>query len=136
MDDLLDNTTNEALAGNVYPASGSTVAMSATAGNVGGRTSGSAPIGNSGGSAANLPQGSLVAGLVTFIALLVIVMLVARKWGDGGDDFKNVKASFYNVIFISLVAVAGIPVIKIGVVKLADMGVPMFDHLATWALAA
>jgi hypothetical protein len=38
-------------------------------------------------------------------------MWVAHRFGEAGE-FSNIKASAYNVLLISLVAVAGIPVWK------------------------
>lgn len=50
-------------------------------------------------------------GLAVFGALVVGVMLLAQHLGEG-EDFRNIRASAYNVLVISLVAVAGIPVWK------------------------
>ena len=82
------------------------------------------------------PAGNLVVGMVVFVVLVAILMFVAHRFGGNDDDFSNIRASAYNVLIIGLIAAIGIPVIKIAAVKLADVGVPGADHMATWVLTA
>jgi hypothetical protein len=63
-------------------------------------------------------------------------MFVTHTWGGGDDDFKNIRASAYNILIISLVAAVGLPVIKVGVYQLANAGVPLADHAWTWVQTA
>jgi hypothetical protein len=130
---VLDPTRNEMTPGSVYPADGGSVSAGSTGGNVS-RAVTQTGGGQSGG--AQLPAGNLAAGLLVFVVLTALVMFVVHKWGGESKDFSNVRASAYNIFVISLIAVVGIPVIKVGAWKLADMGVPGFDHVATWALTA
>ncbi len=58
-----------------------------------------------------VPLGNPLAGLVVFGALVVAIMLVAQRYGEAGE-FANLRASAYNVLLVSLIAVAGIPVWK------------------------
>lgn len=137
--DVLDPTYNEVTSGSITPANGPSVAAAATGSNkrsltVSGSNSTAAPAsaGASGGSA---PAGSLVTGLIVFSALVAIIMFVTHKWGGESSDFSNVRASVYNVLIISLIAFVGLPVLKLGAIQLAGMGVPFADDIQTWAMA-
>lgn len=52
------------------------------------------------------------------IALLVIAMLFAARKTGNADEFKNLRASTYNVVFITLVAVLGFTALKIIAVRM------------------
>lgn len=56
-------------------------------------------------------QASPLVGLAVFLVLIILVYMLAKQFGEDGD-FSNIKATAYNSIFISLVAVAGIPIWK------------------------
>jgi hypothetical protein len=131
---ILDPTRNEVTAGSVMPADGSSIAGASTGTNVARQVTQTGGAQASGGMI--MPAGNLVIGMVVFVVLIVVLMFVVHKWGGESGDFSNIRASAYNVLVISLIAVVGIPVIKVGMWKLADLGLPGADHLATWALAA
>jgi len=57
------------------------------------------------------PAPNVLTGLLVFAVLTAAIMWVAHRFGEAGE-FSNIKASAYNVLLISLVAVAGIPVWK------------------------
>jgi hypothetical protein len=135
----LDPTYNEVTSGSVYPASGLSIAASATGAgkrllSVSGSGS-NAPAAQAAGAGVAFPAGNLGIGLVVFLVLTAIVMFVVHRWGEDGD-FSNLRASAYNILVVSLIAAVGIPIWKITTWKLADMGVPLMDHAATWVLAA
>lgn len=69
-------------------------------------------------------------GLVVFGALVVVVMLLAQRVGEP-EEFRNLRASAYNVLLISLIALAGLPVLKT-VIQL----LPVPPALKTYAAAA
>lgn len=134
----LDPTYLEATSGSIYPGSGASIAASATGSgkrllSVSGSGSNAAAASAAGAGVA-FPAGNIVVGLIVFVALTAIVMFAVHKWGEG--EMSNIRASAYNILIISLIAAVGLPVIKIGVWKLADVGVPLADHAATWVLAA
>jgi hypothetical protein len=56
-------------------------------------------------------QGHPLAGLVVFGVLVAAIMYLAQHLGEP-EEFRNIRASAYNVLLISLIAVAGIPVWK------------------------
>jgi hypothetical protein len=56
-------------------------------------------------------QANPIAGLLVFGALLVGVTLAARHLG-GPEEFRSIRGSFYDVVWVSLAAVAGIPLWK------------------------
>lgn len=137
--DSLDPTYNEVTPGAVTPGGGLSVAAMATGSNkrqvtLSGSNSPGAPAPGAGSQVA--PAGNFVVGLIVFVVLLLVVMFVAHRFGGDDSDFKNIKASAYNCLFIALVAVTGIPIIKIALFKLSDFGVPGADHLLQWAKAA
>jgi hypothetical protein len=133
---VLDPTYNEMTGGSVVPSFGRSVSAAATgSGNRMLTTSGSNSTAAAGGSGMVMPSGNFVIGFVVFVVMCAIIMLVAKHVGDEGD-FKNIKASAYNVLFVGLVAAVGIPVFKVLFYKMAQMGVPLADHAASWVLAA
>lgn len=69
-------------------------------------------------------------GLLVFGALVVVVMLLAQRVGEP-EEFRNLRASAYNVLLISLIALAGLPVLKT-VIQL----LPVPPALKTYAAAA
>ena len=129
---VLDPTRNEMTPGSVYPADGGSVSAGSTGSGVQRQVTQTGSM--SGGM--QMPAGNLAVGLLVFVVLIAAVMFIVHKWGGESNDFSNIRASAYNVFIIALIAVVGIPVIKVGAWKLADVGVPGFDHIATWALTA
>lgn len=73
---------------------------------------------------------SPLTGLVVFGALVAVVMYLAQHVGEP-DEFRNLRASAYNVLLISLIALAGLPVLKT-VIQIA----PVPAALKTYAAAA
>lgn len=69
-------------------------------------------------------------GLLVFGALVVVVMLLAQRVGEP-EEFRNLRASAYNVLLISLIALAGLPVLKT-VIQL----LPVPPAMKTYAAAA
>lgn len=132
---ILDPTRNEVTPGSVYPADGGSISAGSTGSNV------QRSVTQSGGAQASagaspMPAGNFVTGMIVFAALVAITMFVVHKWGGDDRDFGNIRASAYNILIISLIAAVGLPVIKVGVLKLADLGVPLADHASTWVIAA
>jgi hypothetical protein len=72
-------------------------------------------------------QASPLAGLLVFAALVAAIMLVAQRVG-GPEEFRNIRASAYNVLLISLIAVAGIPVWKFLFTRFPVPGVSAWVH--------
>jgi hypothetical protein len=135
--DSLDPTYNEATPGSVAPSAGGSVALFSTGSGKRqvtptGSNSPASPGGGAGSSSA--PAGNFLIGMLVFFVFLLVIMFVAHRFGDS-ENFSNLKASAYNVLFIAFVAIAGIPVIKIGVVQLASMDVPLADHASAWVTA-
>lgn len=73
-------------------------------------------------------QASPLMGLVVFGGMVVGIMLLAQHLGEG-EEFRNVKATAYNALVISLLAVAGIPVWKFVFTRVKVPGV------STWVLS-
>lgn len=69
-------------------------------------------------------------GLLVFGALVAVVMWAAQRLGEP-EDFRNLRASAYNVLLISLIALAGLPVMKTLVQVL-----PLPAAVKTYAAAA
>lgn len=61
------------------------------------------------------------AGL-TFLALLILLMFAAKNLGEG-EEFRNIKVSFYNVMVIGLAVIVSIPVYKYLFSKLPVPGI-------------
>lgn len=138
----LDPSLNMITPGSVEPADGGSVALAATGSDARmasahGGGSGSSPVAVADASATgqNIGLGSPIMGFAIFAVLVALAMWGAHEIGDDGD-FANIRASFFNVWIITLVAAAGIPLLKVAAIKLADMGTPGADHLASWVLAA
>lgn len=135
----LDPTYNEVSPGAVAPSGGASIAALVTGGN---RRNVTASGSNNPGAAAPgagsnvAPAGSFVAGMIVFVVLVLVIMIIAHKWGGEDGEFKNIRASAYNVLFVALVAVTGIPVVKIALFKLADWNVPGAASALQWAKAA
>src|SRR5512146_228222 len=72
-------------------------------------------------------QGSPLMGLAVFGVLAAGLYLIAKHTGEDGS-FSSIKGSAYNALFISLVAVTGIPVWKFLFTRLKVPGV------STWVL--
>lgn len=56
-------------------------------------------------------QANPLVGLLVFVLLVAAIGFIAHRFGEAGA-FSNIKANAYNALFISLVAVAGIPIWK------------------------
>lgn len=114
----------------VYPtAVGSTIAQDATGGSPGRR-----PAMVPGGMSADAEkaaviggQGNIVIGGIVFFVLVFGLMFLATKVGSS-DDFKSLKPSVYNVLTISMAAVAGIPIFKYAFAKFPVPGVSAWVH--------
>jgi hypothetical protein len=139
--DALDPTYNELTGGGVTPTSGFSIAAMATGAGkrfvtASGSNAPGAGVGGPQGAAANaVPSGNLFVGLAVFIVLLLAIMFTAHRVGDEGE-FSNIKATAYNCLLISLVALAGIPIWKMATMTLVSWNVPLADHLNSWAQAA
>ena len=70
----------------------------------------------------------------TGLVLLVVAMLFAARKSGNADEFKNLRASAYNVIFITLVAMLGFTVLKVAAVR--AQGIKPLEGLADVILAA
>lgn len=62
-----------------------------------------------------------VAWWVGILLLVGLMLFAARKTGNA-DEFKNLRASTYNILFITLVAILGLTVTKILAVRMRRMG--------------
>ena len=137
----LDPTFDEMTAGSVGPAGGPSVAQLATGsgrrmvGNMG--TSGSDTVGTGGGTGANTgPAPNFFIGLIVFVVFCLVIMWVAHRFGPDDGEFKSIRASAYNVLFVAFVAAAGLPVIKIAIASAASAGVPLMSNASAWVQAA
>lgn len=72
-------------------------------------------------------QASPLTGLVVFGVLVAVIMFIAQRVGPT-EDFRNIRASAYNVLLISLIAVAGIPVWKALLTRFPVPGVSAWVH--------
>lgn len=117
---------------NVYPgAPGGTTATLAAAGSPDSYASSPAAQ-----TAVATPQVGGTTGLMWWVGILVIVGLMffaARKTGQA-EEFKNLRASTYNVAFITLVAILGFTVLKVVAVRVK--GVKLLSGFADVVLAA
>lgn len=55
------------------------------------------------------------------IALLVVAMLFAARKTGQAEEFKNLRASTYNVLFITFVAILGFTALKIIAVRMRSV---------------
>jgi hypothetical protein len=78
-------------------------------------------------------QGIIMGGIV-FVALVFGLMFLAKRLGTD-DDFKALRPRVYNVATIGLAAAAGLPLIKLAVVKVASLFPPL-KPVAAWVAAA
>lgn len=104
---------DDVLAQNVYPAyPGPSLGQAATT------TNASQPGANvaqeTAQEVASQPRGNPLAFWLMFVILLLGVMVVAQRVGDS-DEFSNIKGTAYNVLVVALIAVVGIPPIKLAV---------------------
>jgi hypothetical protein len=127
----LDNTFQDIGGGAVYPTDGPSTGLLATAGSAY-AVSEATPLNAQSGQYTGNP----IAGFATFIALTIIIMFIAHKFGGEDGEFKSIRASFYNVLLIAFVAVTGIPAIKIGFSQLARMNLPLAAPANAWVSAA
>lgn len=72
-------------------------------------------------------QASPFAGLVVFGVLVAVIMVIAQRVGPA-EDFRNIRASAYNILLISLIAIAGIPVWKALLTRFPVPGVSAWVH--------
>ena len=112
--DLFAPDVNFQTARNVYPtAPGGSLASAAGAMTANTTVPMVAADGNGGtaGGAVGHPgfttSGKSLGWWVGFLALLMVMVFVARKAG-GDDEFRNIKPTFYNVMAITLTAIVGI----------------------------
>lgn len=122
------NTYNEFDTGSVYPASGGSTG-----------SGGSYPQAAQGVSSGivNPVTSNPIAGLAIFVVLVAIVYFLIHWLARGeAGEFANIKASFVNVLLISLTAVLGIPIVKGGFAMLAKVGIPGADHANAYVQAA
>lgn len=66
---------------------------------------------------ASQPRGNPLAFWVMFVILLLGLMVLAQRLG-ASDEFSNIKGTAYNVLVVALIAIVGIPPIKLAVNKL------------------
>lgn len=119
---------NRVPAGNVYPGLSETLGQEAS-----GMELGPTPEAHAAGTA-DLDdalrvggQASPLIGLLVFVLLAWFVMWLAGRFGDT-KSFSNIKGSAFNILFISLVAVAGIPAWKYLFTVLKVPGVSTWVH--------
>lgn len=119
---------------NIYPtARGGTLATLAAAGSPDSYRPGTMTTQqNTSVTASSTPSGSLAWWVG--IGLLVILMLFAARKTGNADEFKNLRASTYNVLFITLVAILGLTATKVLAVRL--QGIKPLSGLASVILAA
>ena len=56
------------------------------------------------------------------VGLIVVLMLFAARKSGNADEFKNLRASTYNVLFITLVAILGLTAAKVLAVRMQRIG--------------
>lgn len=101
---------------NIYPtADGGTLATLGAAASPDSYNSGGARMANV-AAADTSPRGGLAWWVG--IALIIVAMLFAARKTGQADEFKNLRASTYNVVFITLVAILGFTALKIAAVKM------------------
>ena len=123
--------------GNVYPGQGDSIAMVATTGSAASGIMGSlSQDGTSNPQASSGLQGNPITGGLVFIGLLLLIEWGVHHLGREEGDFSNLKASFLNVVLVSLIATAGIPLWKLGFAKLASLNLPFSKEINTYVSAA
>lgn len=120
--------------GAVYPGSYDSIAMAANQNDSGAPISGEGGVVTAG--QVNMLQANPVTGAVVFIALVALLMALVHHFGAEDGDFRNLKASFYNVVIVSLVATAGIPLWKTLFAQMATWKIPFAAEAAAYAQAA
>jgi len=68
------------------------------------------------------------------MAIIVFLMIFTARKAGAGDEFKNLRASTYNILFITLTAILGITALKIIAVK--TQKIPGLGGFADIVLAA
>lgn len=118
-----------AAAGGAYPTMSDSVGMAATHPQTfsGAAFTGGALQGGSGDShpSAQTAQGNPVTGAIIFIGFVFVLMLIVHHFGKGDESFKHIKPSIYDVVLITLAAMAGIPLFKTLVAALANVFPPL-----------
>jgi hypothetical protein len=123
--------TNLLMMGNIYPGSGMSIGRMANgqAGGTAEQVEMSAKAEPVQAAAASIGgQANPLIGLLVFGGLTAGVMLAAHKVGEP-RGFKNIQASAYNILVVSLIAVVGIPVWKYLLTRFPVPGV------STWVQA-
>jgi hypothetical protein len=118
----------------VYPgATGGTIATAAAAGSPDSYQGFADPTATS---AVATPVVGGPSGLMWWVAIVILIALMlfaARKTGQA-EEFKNLRASTYNILFITLVAIVGLTGAKILAVKAKN--VKLLSGLADVVIAA
>lgn len=110
----------------------------ATSGNTTGVMTDGGPVGGptAKGRGSNLPQGNPLVGLAIAFVAVVLIMWLTHHFAKADEDFKNIRASIWNVFVIALCAWAGIPLLKLGTGALATTNLPGTAALNTYSQAA
>lgn len=66
-----------------------------------------------------VPRGG-IAWWIGILVLVVLMLIAARKTGQA-EEFKNLRASTYNILFITLVAILGLTATKILAVRMRQI---------------
>jgi hypothetical protein len=130
----LDNTFEDIGSGSVYPTYGPSIGALAT-GNAYPAVSDAVPM-VAGPAAATGYTGNPVVGFAIFIVLVLLIMVVAHRFGGEEGEFRSIRGSFYNVLLIALVAATGIPAIKMAFSGLSSTGLPGAKEANGWVQAA
>lgn len=69
-------------------------------------------------------MGNPITGLVIFGILVLVIMFTIHHFGKEDSDFTNIRASAYNVLIVSFMAAAGIPLIRTVSAAYANAGLP------------
>jgi hypothetical protein len=73
-------------------------------------------------------QANPLVGLLVFLALVAASMWAAQRLGQGDGQFANIKASAYNALVISWIAILGIPIWKFVFTRFKVPGVSTWVH--------
>lgn len=111
---------NDVFAANIYPGQGASLGAAATTPS--GTPAQTSPAREAKQGTAKY-TGNPFSFWFVFLGMLLVLMWVAHKLGEPGE-FSNLKASAYNVLFIALVAVVGIPPIKLAASKIPGPWTP------------
>lgn len=73
-------------------------------------------------------QANPLMGALVFLALIVATMWIAARVGAADQQFANIKATAYNALIISWIAVLGIPIWKYLFTRWKVPGVSAWVH--------